>query len=219
VRRAVILSGMTDPHSERPPSADADWDERYAGAPQVWSGQPNSALVVELAQLAPGRVLDVGCGEGADAVWLAREGWEVTALDVSQVALDRASTAADAAGVSVRWIHSGLVGAQITPEGFDLVSAQYPALLSTPEDEAERTLIGAVAPRGHLIVVHHADMDSHHAQDAGFDPADYVSPSDVAALLDDDWQVSFDERRVRTVSGGAGAHHSHDTVLSAHRRR
>ena len=127
------------------------------GAPQVWSGQPNSAVVVELAHLEPGRVLDVGCGEGVDAVWLAREGWEVTALDVAQVVLDRASAAADAAGVTVRWVHSSLVDAPMTPEGFDVVSAQYPALLSTPEHEVERTLIGAVAPGGYLIVVHHAD--------------------------------------------------------------
>ena len=216
-RRAGILSDMTGPHSEHPPTTDADWDERYAGASQVWSGQPNSALVVELADITPGRVLDVGCGEGADAVWLARQGWEVTALDVSQVALERASTAADAAGVSVRWVHSGLVGAQINPEGFDLVSAQYPALPSSPEHDAERTLIEAVAPGGHLLVVHHADVDIAEAKAAGFDPADYVSPVDVADLLDDRWQVSFDARRPRDVTGGAGARHSHDTVLVAHR--
>jgi 2-polyprenyl-3-methyl-5-hydroxy-6-metoxy-1,4-benzoquinol methylase len=71
-RRAVILSRMSAPDSGRPPIADADWDERNTGAPQVGSGQPNSALVVELKPLAPGRVLDVGCGEGADALWLAR---------------------------------------------------------------------------------------------------------------------------------------------------
>ena len=217
-RLAVVLSGMTSPHSERPPTISVDWDERYSGAPQVWSGQPNSALVVELAGLAPGRALDVGCGEGADAVWLAQRGWEVTALDVSQVALDRAMAAAHAAGVTVRWILSDLVESPDIAGGFDLVSAQYPALPCTPGHEAERTLIGAVAPGGFLLVVHHADMASHVAKDAGFDPADYVSPSDVATLLDDEWEIAFDPRRPRDVIGGAGAHHSHGTVLRARRR-
>jgi hypothetical protein len=132
-----------------------------------------------------------------------QRGWQVTALDVSQVVLERASAAIDAAGVTVRWVHSGLADAQMTPEGFDLVSAQHPALLGTPEHEAERTLIGAVAPGGYLIVVHHADMDFPDAKEAGCDSADYVSPSYVAVLLDDNWQVVFDARRPRAVTGGA----------------
>ncbi|MDT7576084.1 MAG: hypothetical protein QOH17_2417, partial [Pseudonocardiales bacterium] len=94
-------------------NGDADWDERYASLDQVWSGRPNGALVAEVAQLRPGRVLDVGCGEGADAVWLAQQGWDVTALDVSQVALERAALHARQAGVTVRWVHAGLVEARL----------------------------------------------------------------------------------------------------------
>lgn len=60
----------------------------------MWSGQPNGSLVAEVADLEPGTALDVGCGEGADAIWLAHQGWKVTALDPSAVALDRAATAA-----------------------------------------------------------------------------------------------------------------------------
>ena len=217
-RLAVVLSGLTSPHSERPPTTSADWDVRYAGATQGWSGQPNSALVVELACLAPGRILDAVCGEGADAVWLAQRGWEVIALDVSLVALDRAMAAAHAAGVTVRGIHSDLAESPDIAEGFDLVSAQYPALPCTPGHKAERALIGVVAPGGILLVVHHAEMASHVARDAGFDPADYVSPSDAAALLGDNWEVAFDPRRPRELISGGGAHHSHDTVLRARRR-
>lgn len=76
-------------------SSDRDWDEWYAGTERVWSGRPNVALVTEVADREPGRALDVGCGEGADAIWLARRGWEVTALDVSEVALHRASAVAE----------------------------------------------------------------------------------------------------------------------------
>src|SRR3954471_21898208 len=98
--------GMT--HSPQPvPVTAAEWDERYTGSPQIWSGNPNGALVAEVAALAPGRALDVGCGEGADAVWLATRGWRVTALDVSEVALDRAAQHARAAGVAVAWLHAG----------------------------------------------------------------------------------------------------------------
>src|SRR6185295_18570046 len=85
------------------PAVQAEWDNRYLDRERLWSGQPNGALVVEVAGLTPGRALDVGCGEGADAVWLAKGGWEVTALDVSGVALQRAAGHARDAGVAVRW--------------------------------------------------------------------------------------------------------------------
>ena len=75
-----------------------EWDARYAEADRVWSGNPNGALVAEVAGLLPGRALDVGCGEGADAVWLAGRGWDVTALDVSKIAIDRAVLHARHAG-------------------------------------------------------------------------------------------------------------------------
>jgi SAM-dependent methyltransferase len=88
----------------------------------------HAALIDVIADLTPGRVLDVGCGEGADAVWLARQGWDVTALEVSGVALQRAAGHARDAGVAVRWVHAGLVEAALPPGSFDLVSGQYPAL-------------------------------------------------------------------------------------------
>jgi SAM-dependent methyltransferase len=194
-----------------------EWDERYASADRIWSGQPNGALVHEVAGLSAGRALDVGCGEGADAVWLASMGWDVTALDVSQVALDRARGHAAEAGVQVTWLHHALLDADLSGPGFDLVSAQYPALRRTPGDEAERKLIGAVAPGGTLLVVHH-DMHEHAAGfEHDIDPDDWVSPRDVARLLDGSWTVEVDEVRERTVSGGAGARHTHDIVLRARR--
>ncbi|MFI2641840.1 class I SAM-dependent methyltransferase [Streptomyces sp. NPDC018610] len=202
------------------PAVRAEWDKRYAERRQLWSGRPNGALVAEVAGLTPGRVLDVGCGEGADAVWLARTGWDVTALEVSGVALQRAAGHARDAGVTVRWIHAALTRAPLPPAAFDLVSAQYPALLRTPDAAAERALLAAVAPGGVLLLVHHAGMDTRQADDSGFDPADYVWPSMVAALLDDDWEVEVNEQRPRVApDGGAGAHHTDDLVLRARRLR
>lgn len=217
------------PASDAPTPADGyvgdlavqgEWDRRYADREQLWSGQPNGALVAEVAGLKPGRVLDVGCGEGADAIWLAGGGWDVTGLEVSGVALERAAGHARDAGVAVRWVHAGLAEAVLPPASFDLVSAQYPALLRTPDAAAERALLAAVAPGGVLLLVHHAGMDTQQVHDSGFDPADYVWPSMVAALLDDDWEVEQDEQRPRIAPhGGAGAHTTEDLVLRARRRR
>ena len=170
-----------------------------------------------LSDLEPGAALDVGCGEGADAVWLAGRGWRVTAIDVSATALQRAAIAAERSHADVKWILAGLLDAPLPSSGFDLVSAMYPALLHTPDHDAERRLIGAVAPLGHLLVVHHADVDIEQAKAHGFDPADYLAVSDVALLLDESWRVTLDERRPRHVRAGAGAGHAHDIVLHAQR--
>ncbi|OAA20991.1 methyltransferase family protein [Frankia sp. EI5c] len=202
------------------PAVRAEWDRRYAERERMWSGQPNGALVAEAAGLRPGRVLDVGCGEGADAIWLARAGWDVTAIEVSGVALERAAGHARDAGVAVRWVHGGLAEAGLPPGSFDLVSAQYPALLRTPDAAAERALLAAVAPGGLLLLVHHAGMEDREVHEGGFDPADYVWPRMVAALLDDAWEVQVDEQRPRIApDGGAGAHHVDDLVLCARRLR
>ena len=202
------------------PAVQAEWDRRYADQGRLWSGQPNGALAAEVAGLAPGRALDVGCGEGADAVWLARGGWDVTALEVSGVALERARGHARDAGLTIRWVHAGLAEAALPPASFDLVSAQYPALLRTPDAAAERALLAAVVPGGVLLVVHHAGMDTQQAHDGGFDPADYVWPSMIAALLTGDWDVELDEQRPRAApETGAGAHHTEDLVLRARRLR
>lgn len=201
------------------PAARAQWDRVYAEREKLWSGNPNGALVAELADIPPGRVLDVGCGEGADAVWLARNGWSVTALEVSGVALDRARRHAADAGVDIAWVHAGLAEAQLPPGSFDLVSAQYPALPRTPDAAAERALLAAVAPGGTLLLVHHAGMETREPRE-DMDPADYVWPSMVAARFDRDWAVEVDETRPRVIpEGGAGAHHVDDLVVRARRLR
>ncbi|MEU1273427.1 class I SAM-dependent methyltransferase [Streptomyces sp. NPDC005799] len=222
-----IAEGSPASHTPRPadgylgdPAVRAKWDDRYSDRQQLWSGRPNGALVAEVAGLTPGRVLDVGCGEGADAVWLARRGWDVTALEVSGVALRRAAGHARDAGLAVHWVHAALTDAMLPPASFDLVSAQYPALLRTPDAAAERALLSAVAPGGMLLVVHHAGMETQQDHESGFDPADYVWPSMVVDLLDDDWQVEVHEQRPRVVpDGGAGAHHTDDLVLRVRRLR
>ncbi|PUA81239.1 class I SAM-dependent methyltransferase [Nocardioides currus] len=196
--------------------ADAlDWDERY-GDDQLWSGHPNEQLVVEVSDLEPGTSLDVGCGEGADSIWLATRGWCATGIDVSARALGRAARAAEVAGVEVAWRPIGLE--EFDPVTHDLVIAFYPALLR--EDGAViETLLGAVAPGGTLLAVHHAFVDREVALEHGFDPDDYVGHDDlVAALTDrDGWTIELAEQRARTAPEGPGAHHHTDCVLRARR--
>jgi SAM-dependent methyltransferase len=202
--------------NDRPGHGPADWEERYAGAP-VWSGNPNVALVAEVSDLTPGRALDVGCGEGADAIWLASRGWRVTAIDVATNALGRGRAAAEAAGIDVEWVASGLVDLPERDGCFDLVTVFYPALMRTPGSSAEAALLGAVAPGGTLLVVHHAEIDRAVAASHGFDPDDYVGHDDVVAALGDGWAVEVKEQRERDVTEGAGAHHHHDLVVRARR--
>src|SRR5688572_32867618 len=101
----------------------AEWDARYSeGEGAKWSGRPNGRLVAEVAGLTPGRALDVGCGEGADAIWLARSGWTVTAIDVSDVAVRRAREAAESAGATVEWVCGDVLRTPFPARSFDLVS-------------------------------------------------------------------------------------------------
>lgn len=207
------------------PIAPRDWDQFYAeerdGA-EVWSGRPNGTLVAEVERLSPGTALEVGCGEGADAVWLATRGWDVTGLDPAAVALERARRAADRVGVTVTWVHAGLTAAADGLGAFDLVSAQYPVL---PKDDGAglAALLGAVAPGGTLLFVHH-EIGPDHAERAaehGFDLDAHVLPHDVAAALahDPDWVIEVDRARDRPGPLPEEAEHVRDLVVRARRLR
>ena len=101
------------------------WDERYAGDELVWTAEPNRFLVAEVDGLAPGRALDLACGEGRNAVWLAERGWTATGVDFSAVGLDKARRLADARHVSVQWERADVTEYQPPAEGFDLVIVMY----------------------------------------------------------------------------------------------
>src|SRR5881275_900609 len=154
-------------HGEQPLGAvaqAAEWDARYSerdGA--MWSGRPNGRLVSEVADLAPGRALDVGCGEGADAIWLARRGWTVTAIDISDVAVSRAREAAQLAGAAIDWVCGDALDTPLPACSFDLVSMQYPALPKAAGEGAMRRLLDTVRTGGLLLAIYH-DLDDEHRQ-------------------------------------------------------
>ncbi|WP_344684942.1 class I SAM-dependent methyltransferase [Saccharopolyspora taberi] len=191
------------------------WDKMYRSRDQVFSGEPNGVLVAEVTELPAGRALDVGCGEGADALWLAGRGWQVTAVDISPVALQRAA-AADTTG-RVTWTNADLISTPPPAGAFDLVSVQYFPLVRQPGHAALRGLLDAVAPGGTFLFASHDLADLTPRPEEGFDPRDYYQPSEVAGILGDDWTVLVDETRPRATP--AGTHHTHDTVLRARRSR
>ncbi|WP_158881698.1 class I SAM-dependent methyltransferase [Amycolatopsis anabasis] len=194
------------------------WDDRYGGTDQLFSGEPNGVLVTEVTGLPPGQALDVGCGEGGDALWLARHGWHVTAVDISRDALERAARAAGGTE-AVAWTRADLTATAPPAGAFDLVSVQYFPLPRRPGHTALRRLLAAVAPGGTLLFVSHDLAELPPREELGVDPSDYYEPHEVAGLLGDDWVVEVDETRPRTAPAPAGTHHTRDTVLRARRLR
>jgi chemotaxis protein methyltransferase CheR len=134
------------------------WEGHYRKSERVWSGKVNAVFAATVEPLAPGRALDLGCGEGADAVWLARRGWQVDAVDVSPTALARAAQHAEEAEVAQQIAFHRIDLAADFPEGrFDLVSAQFlQSPIEFPRDRVLRRSWSAVAPGGVLLVVEHA---------------------------------------------------------------
>jgi SAM-dependent methyltransferase len=185
----------------------------------MWSGRPNGRLVAEVADLPAGRALDVGCGEGADAIWLARRGWTVTGIDVSDVALGRARAAAGLVGVTVEWVCGDALQTSFSAGSFDLVSMHYPALAKAAGEAAVRRLLDAVQPGGLLLAVYHDLDDEHreHMKARGFDPADYVGAHDLVPLLGEDFTIELHAVEPR-IDPPPDNPHIADVVLRARRR-
>jgi 2-polyprenyl-3-methyl-5-hydroxy-6-metoxy-1,4-benzoquinol methylase len=143
-------------------NAEEFWEDFYREREQIWTGNPNPLLVREVSELPAGTALDLGCGEGADAIWLAKGGWRVTAVDISATAMERGARRAAEAGVTIAWERHDL---QVSfPAGtFDLVSAQFlHSPVERPDERAAilRSAAAAVAPGGVLVIGAHAAAPS-----------------------------------------------------------
>ena len=196
------------------------WDERYGSTDRVWSGRPNAALVAEATDLPPGTALDVGCGEGADAIWLAGRGWRVTATDVSDVALRRGA-AHDPARL-IDWQRVDLRDWEPDGPGYDLVSAQFvlhfPAELHPERDRLFARLAAAVAPGGQLVVVGHSVLDMGTTIPRPPDTSLFFTADDLAAQLDPAvWTVCTADIRPRPWTHDGREVLLHDAVLRAQR--
>jgi thioredoxin reductase/SAM-dependent methyltransferase len=215
-----VLRAMSDPEF-----GEQWWEERYRSSERAWSGRVNDVLAAEAADLPPGRALDAGAGEGGDAVWLARRGWQVTAVDLSRTALDRAAAAAAAAGVPLETRKADVSAWDPGEERWDLVTASFLHFPPGTRDGVLRRLAAAVAPGGTLLVTMHDGSDlSRGIQRPGL-PDWYATGEQLAAVLDPgDWEVQVAEarpREARAHEGGHGSAHAHaaDAVLRARRRQ
>ncbi len=201
----------------------ADWDHRYSGE-RMWSGRPNGALVREVDGLAPGRALDIGAGEGGDAIWLAERGWRVTASDISRRALERIASESDSRSLDVECLDADAnAPAPFPAQAFDLVTAHYASIPRTPDDRAVENILGAVAPGGTLLVVTHDPEPMRTPVDTAehsrpFDPEAYVAIDDVVTAITrlPDWHIEV-HATVPRPSGAASSHHVDDVVLRARR--
>ena len=199
------------------------WDERYRSAPRIWSGDPNPQLVAEVAGWPAGRALDVGCGEGADAIWLAQRGWAVVAADISSVALERGARHArdtdPQVSARIEWRQVDLLASAPEPGSYDLVSAQFVQLPPEPRTRLFTALIAAVRPGGTLLVVGHHPSDLATGAHRPPMPEVFYTADEIAALLDHSWTVDVSEARPRPASTADGAPVTvHDAVLVATRR-
>ena len=192
------------------------WDERYSGEEKIWSGNPNPQLVAEAAGLTPGTALDVGCGEGGDVIWLARQGWTVTGADFSANGLARAARHAEQAGVAGRVDWWQVDAREFAADGrtFDLVTTHF---LHPPDGgmvEVTRRLAGAVAPGGHLLVVGHAPSEVFTQLSASHRKAMFVAEELLPGLPENFEPVVVEQRARTAVRDGVTVEIADSTLLA-----
>jgi SAM-dependent methyltransferase len=163
-----------------------DWNRRYAGSDLLWTAQANRFLVAEAVGLPPGRALDVACGEGRNAVWLAEQGWQVTGVDFSDVALAKARLLAEARGVEAHaeWVHADLLAYRPVPDSLDLVIAFYLQLAESDRRAALRNAAEGLAPGGTFLLVAHDSSNREHGYGGPQHPAVLYTAADAAGDLD-----------------------------------
>jgi SAM-dependent methyltransferase len=189
------------------------WDARYAAA-QQWSDEPNALAASVLDQLPPGRALDLAAGEGRMALWLARRGWQVSALDFSAVGLERGKAGAEALGVDVDWQVADATAIDLAAEQFDLVLVLYLHLPRAALLPVLTRAAAAVAEGGRLLVLGH-DRDNLERGVGGPQDADVLYDLDLLAAAAEELTVERLEQVGRTVGDATAV----DTLLVANRPR
>ena len=191
-----------------------DWNERYRTEELIWKADPNRFLVEDLDALVPGRALDLACGEGRNAVWLASKGWHVTGVDFSRAGLAKARRLATDRGVEVTWVEADVVEWQPSPASFDVVVVMY---LHLPSEQRRQTLsraAAALAPGGTLLVVGHDASNLLHGTGGPQDPAVLFGPEEIVEELSG-LQIERAERVTGTVVTDAGEATAFDALVRA----
>lgn len=188
-----------------------DWDERYAASPLIWSAGPNELFAELTSDLTPGRALDVACGEGRTALWLAARGWQVSAMDFSGTGIDKGRQRADAEGMHVDWVVADVTTADLGRD-YDLVAVLYLHLPGAQLSAVLARCAGALAPTGLLVVLGHDRTNLSDGVGGPQDPALLYDPDELAAAVPD-LDVVRSERVLRPVKDATAI----DTLLVAAR--
>ena len=194
-----------------------DWDRRYEEKPWLWRTEPNVFLVSEVGDMIPGRALDVACGEGRNAVWLAERGWRVDAVDFSSVAIERARALAAERGVEVNFEVADVTSWEPSPLTYDLVIVLYLHLPPEQRRQAIGRARDAVAPGGTLLVVGHDLENLERGWGGPPDPEVHYTPDEIAFEAEP-LEIIKAERVVRAVETDEGVREAIDTLVRAERR-
>lgn len=209
----------TQQHNPARETPEEHWEAQYAESERRWSGKVNATTADVVASLPVGHVLELGCGEGGDAVWFAEQGWQVTAVDISPTAVSRGAEAAAARGVAERieWVAHDL-STWSTDAAFDLVTATFfHSRTEFPRTEILRRAAERIRPGGHLLIVSHLFQSEddlppwvrRHMEESGEHgppPVDLTPGDEVAALAlpTDSWEVVTADVRLRDATGPDG---------------
>lgn len=197
------------------------WDERYAASELVWSATPNQFVAAELADLAPGRALDLAAGEGRNALWLAERGWDVTAVDFSLVGLDKGRALLErlpgGRDLHVDWVHADVLTYETGPVPYDLALVAYLQLVADERRTAVRRAFGALREGGTFFLVAHDATNIDEGTGGPTDRAVLYSAEEVLADLDGErFEVEVAERVPRLVPPSDAVHtHEGDASRTA----
>lgn len=192
-----------------------EWDRKYSETGLLWSAEPNRFVVAELAGLPPGRALDLACGEGRNAIWLAELGWRVAAVDFSEIAIAKGRERAARLGLDIDFVCADLLDYEPEPDAYDLVLVLY---LQIPAGERRLVLsraADALAPGAIFLLVGHDSTNLTHGVGGPSEPSVLYTPDDIVAELGG-LEIEKAERVLRDVEGAERP--AIDALVRARRR-
>ena len=160
----------------------SDWNARYDTSELIWKGEPNQFLPPEVADLTPGTAVDLACGEGRNAVWLAKQGWTVTGVDFSNVGVEKGRKLAADNGVEATWVVADATTWEPPTKGFDLVAVFYLQLAAEERRASMETAVRALGVGGTLVLVGHDLLNLTEGYGGPQNPAFLLTAEDI---LDD----------------------------------
>lgn len=191
-----------------------DWNARYSGPDLLWSETANRFVVAQLSALPAGAALDLGCGEGRNAVWLAERGWDVTGVDFSDAALHRARAMAEHHGVTVRWVEADLTSWSPPRAAFDLVVVAYIHLEAALRARVLAGAASALRPGGVLLAIGHDRSNLVDGYGGPRHPEILWTPAEVVSCIPG-LEIALAERVVRPVDTPDGPRRAIDTLVRA----